>query len=180
MSFYLLVKFAHVVSTLWLFVGIAFEWFVLSQLPGSDDTPTSRTWPLSSRVLQLLTVFPVPLILFTGLYLAVKIEGLGWVWIRSSFLVLILLAVSGVVSRRQLARFLRAKELSGSAGAADGRKDVRSLVMTSRFRLCVALAVVFIMVVRTDAMVSAIVIVVSLITALLWSFLIWGRMPRSA
>jgi hypothetical protein len=180
MSLYLLVKFAHVVSTLWLFAGIAFEWFVLSQLPRSDEPPTSRIWPRSSRVLPFLTVFPIPLILFTGAYLAIKIEGLGWAWIKSSFLVLFLLAVSGVASWRQLARLRQGPERSGSADAARAGTDARPLLMTNRFRLCVALAVVFIMVARTNAIASGGVIVASLIAALLWSFLIWTHAPRSA
>lgn len=111
MTLYNLVLFAHIASTLALFMAIAVESICLLRMRGATTTGQLREWAtlikLTDRALPLSTVG----ILATGLYMALSGWGLGVAWVGLSLGVVIVMSVVGprVNSRR----------LSGIAAAAE-------------------------------------------------------------
>ena len=158
-----LALFVHVSGVLLLFTALAVEWLAVELLRTSDGASPPAAGMRGLRALRPLYVSSGLLILASGIFLAKRIGGGRLPWVGLSIIALVVLGILGSTSLRGVMR-----ALGGRGGAAidfdAARRLANRLFVRASFRLRVglALAVVYLMIAKPEAAVSAGVLAVGL------------------
>jgi uncharacterized membrane protein len=145
--------FAHIVGMLVLFVGLAFEWVSLHSIRRSATQAQIDPWVGVLRALPKFTVAAVGVTVISGLYLATRVGVLGLGWVGVSFGSMIFMAIlGGPVVRSKIRALLHAgADADGHAMATPQRVAAHPLLRVSlRTRVAVALAIVYLMILKPD------------------------------
>src|SRR5262245_33484003 len=158
-----LVLFGHLLGMLTLFVALAAEWLSVELLRAPARPPSLATKVVAA--LPRLTGVAGALILLSGISLAAQFGVLRSAWVEVSFAAMLLMAVLGSAALRPLVRGVK-EAARGDANAMDAwrRQTSRALLRLSfPIRVCVALAIVYLMVAKPDLFESAAVVAFALL-----------------
>jgi len=157
MNLYSLVVFSHIVATLGLFAGLTIEWVTVSALKRANPAET-RIWiNLWPRLLPL-TILSAVLLLASGIYLAAITSAFRQGWIQISMLAVLIIAVLGAVSNKQISAFGKETQGGGAVPAI--------VPLAVSCRTAIALCVVLLMTVKSDLTESVAVVVIAIAAGL--------------
>jgi uncharacterized membrane protein len=160
--------FAHIVGMLVLFVGLAFEWAGLESIRRSATPAQVTPWVGVLRALPGFTVAAAGVTLISGLYLATRVGVLGFGWVRVSFGSMIVMAILGgpVVRSKMRALLHAAADADGRVMASTSQRVASHplLRVSLRTRVAVALAIVYLMILKPDLGASLLLIGAALAT----------------
>lgn len=176
--------FAHLLGMLALFAALALEWVSaeLLRAPG-ESMPRSFAVRLVDR-LPRLTAIAVALILIPGIYLAAQFRVLRSPWVAVSFAAMVLMGALGGIALRPLRRGI--KERDGVGVEAMARLASQPFFRASlRMRVCGALAIVYLMVVKPDLLESTALVGFAFVVGAAGTIVGWrshaiGRMLKKA
>jgi hypothetical protein len=157
MNLYSLNVFSHIVATLGLFAGLTVEWVTVSALRRANPAET-RIWiHLWPRLLPL-TILSAVLLIASGIYLAAITSVFRQGWTQISMLAVLIIAVLGAVSNKQVRTF--GKDTNGGGA-------VPAIVpLAVSCRTAIALGVVLLMTVKSELTESVEVIVIAVAAGL--------------
>jgi hypothetical protein len=136
-----LVLFVHIAAMLVLFGGLGVEWLILGILGRSKTEEQAAPWLSVSAALPRAIGIAVGLILFSGIYLAVRLNVYDSGWVLVSFGSMVLMAILGGPVIRLRMNAIR------QSGGVQGSHASDPLVRASLFiRVAVGLAVVYLMI----------------------------------
>jgi uncharacterized membrane protein len=147
--------FAHIIGMLVLFVGLAFEWVSLASIRRSATPAQTAPWVGVLRALPQFTIAAVGVTVISGVYLATRVGVLGLGWVRVSFGSMIFMAIlGGPVVRSKMRALLH--------GGVVSHPLLRASI---RARVAVALAIVYLMILKPDLSESLLLIGAALATS---------------
>jgi hypothetical protein len=159
--------FAHLVGMLALFAGLAIEWLCVERLRAPDEPgPPLFTVRLLER-LPRVTGIAVALILLSGIPLAAWIGALRAAFVGVSFVGMVLMAAFGGIALRPLLRAVKERRRTGADPVPDLRQLAsRPLLRASlRIRFWIALAIVYLMIAKTDLLESTVILAIAPLVA---------------
>ena len=166
------VLFGHVVGVLALFVGLALEWLGLESLRRSTARAEALLWVRVSAAVSRLSGIALALILASGFYLGARIGVLGQGWMRASYAALLLMAiVGGPVARPGMRGLRRAAEDPTDRALPALRAAASDALLRASLhvRVTFGLAVVYLMIGKSDASDSALVMGLAAVLAIVTS-----------
>jgi hypothetical protein len=165
---------AHLVGVLALFAGLAIEWLCVGQLRAPDEPdPPVFTVGVFER-LPRVTGVAVALILLSGIPLAARIGVFRAPFVGVSFVGIVLMAALGGIALRPLLRTLKEGRRTGAAPVTELRQLAsRPFLRASLLiRLCIALAIVYLMIAKPSLFECTVILATALLVAVL------GNMAR--
>jgi hypothetical protein len=160
--------FAHIIGMLVLFVGLAFEWVSLESIRRSATQAHALPWVGVLRALPKFVVTAVGLTVASGLYLATRVGVLGLGWVQASFGSMIVMAILGgpVVRSKTRALLHAGADAEGQTMAATPQRVASHPLLRAslRTRVAVALAIVYLMILKPDLGASLLLIGAALAT----------------
>jgi len=155
MSLYSIALFLHITGTLGLFAGLALDWTALAALRRATTVDQVREWATVYRALQRIGPASVGLLLIFGLYMTVTTWG-PMPWIFLGFFSLIAIAVLGAASGIRFGRTMARVVTSSGPLSVEAREGLRRplFVWSLRLRVALALAAVFLMTAKPEALAS--------------------------
>jgi len=180
MSAYSIALFLHLVGVLTLFAGIGLEQTGLRQLRNAASLAQVREW---MTVLRRLRRFDGPAaltILVSGGYLATHGAG-HHAWVAAGILGMVLMAVLGAgVGRPRMLAIARALPATDGPVSPSLRTLIENPVLraTAATRAALALGVVFVMVVKPEALGVVIVFAIALTLGVATALTRGDRRPR--
>jgi len=154
--------FVHVLGMLMLFVGLAAEWLSLETLRRSNG----ETSPLAVSVLRALprsAGISGGLLLLSGIYMAARVAVWDFAWVRLSFVALIAIAILGRVALRPVVRDIQQSPGDRSQSLRLRQHASGAFLQASlRVRVAIALAIVYLMIDKPEALASVAVVGVAL------------------
>jgi hypothetical protein len=166
--------FAHLVGMLALFAGLVIEWLCVERLRAPDEPgPPMFTVRVLER-LPRVTGIAVALILLSGIPLAARIGVFRAAFVGVSFVGMVLIAGLGAVALRPLLRAVKERRRTG----ADPVTELRQLASrpfrraSLWIRVCILLAIVYLMVAKPDLFECTVVFAIALLVAVV------GNMAR--
>jgi len=183
MTPYSIAVFLHVVAMLGLFVALGAEWLLLSKILLAADTAEARALVRASAILPVVALSSLAFILLTGIYLAAKAKAWTMPWIQVSLGAIVLMGVIGGIAGRRM-RAMRKRAANESHTSLDTYQRSAAdaaLQIAVRMRFATALAIVLLMVTRSDMTTSVLIMSVALASGIFWSAPTWKRrlIPRT-
>jgi len=164
-----MVLFVHVIGILALFVALTMEWLTINLLQAAERPGLSKPAISALAAVPRFTAVAVLLILTSGIQLASQVGVLRSGWVGVSFGAMVIVALLGVAALRPLIRTLTSGRFENDA-AAIRRETSRSFVRASlRIRISVALAIVYLMIAKPDAVDAAAIAGLGLVVGILIS-----------
>jgi hypothetical protein len=166
--------FAHLVGMLALFAGLVIEWLCVERLRAPDEPgPPMFTVRVLER-LPRVTGIAVALILLSGIPLAARIGVFRAAFVGVSFVGMVLVAALGGVALRPLLRAVKERRRTGADPVTElcqlaSRPFLRASL---RIRVCIALAIVYLMVAKPDLFESTVLLAIAPLVAVV------GNMAR--
>jgi hypothetical protein len=153
------VLFTHIVGAMLLFASFGTEWIGLRGLRRSEAGEAASPWlALFSSALRLYLVALAALLL-SGAYLATNVGVWQFGWVRVSMATLVITTVVGVVmGLRERRSYRRASNVASPSGRLDRRFGGTWLPVSLAIRGVAALAIVYVMVAKSDLVLSLTVI----------------------
>jgi hypothetical protein len=146
MTVYSLILFTHVVATLFMVAALTIEAVVLSNLRPAENTTTPRSWLDLWPVVQVIAIASLLALLVSGGYLVERSSGWKIAWPKVAVGILAIIAVLGAISGARL-REIRRSGLKAHA-------QLVFLILSSRIRIALSLAAVWLMTARPGLMES--------------------------
>jgi len=155
MSVYSVALFLHITGALGLFAAFALDWTALAALRRARTVEQVREWVSVYPALQRIGPASVGLLLIFGLYMTATAWG-PTPWISLGFFSLVAIAALGAVSGIRLARSVASMANGSGPLSVDARAVLRRplFVWSLRLRVALALAVVFLMTAKPEALAS--------------------------
>jgi hypothetical protein len=163
--------FAHLVGMLALFAGLAIEWLCVGRLRAPDEPePPMFTLRILGR-LPRVTGIAVALILLSGTSLAARIGVFRAAFVVVSFVGIVLMAALGGIALRPLLRALKEGRRTEAASVTELRRLAsRPFLRASLLiRVCIALAIVYLMIAKPDVVESTVILAIALLVAVVGS-----------
>jgi uncharacterized membrane protein len=168
MTAYNFILFFHILAMAGLMIAVVFQWTMFrSAVTASDGSDTLR-WIRATARLPLLVFPSLVIVLATGIYMAARVNAFGQGWISATFLAILLIAVFSIMGGPAT----RALQKEVKHGNSNGiRRGLRRplVVMHVRVQFTLLLAIIFLMVARTNLATSLLIVGLGLSTGLLWS-----------
>jgi hypothetical protein len=176
MTLYSLVLFVHVTGVLSLFVVWGFEVLSLFHLRRVSTLTEARRWIGPVPGLPLAAIGSLLVILFSGIYLAMRMSAFGLAWPKVAVGSLLLIAALGALTGRHMRAVRRA---CADARAIDSKLFSRLrdpfLKISLGIRIAVFLGIVLVMSAKPELWESIGIVGTSVVLGLLSSLLSWGR-----
>lgn len=116
------VLFIHVIGVLVLFIGIAFEWLSLESFRRSTTSEHASSWVRLHGVLPRVYGVAFAVLLVSGIYLARRLGGFEFAWVRLSLGLLVLMGILGGPAVRSQVRAMR--DATARAEASDSTRCI--------------------------------------------------------
>lgn len=153
--------FLHVTGAIALFVAWALEYnqiMIIKQLPGVAGNSTLKELKKINRI----SMFAMLITLGTGIWLMAEFWGQG-LWMMMAFFSLLLIIFIGIFFSRR-----------ASLLKEDRTRSFSYLISSIRLRIAIGTGIIALMVFKTTAMLSSLLIVfVFLIGGILWVLIVW-------
>jgi len=177
MTLYSLILFAHISAVLGLCAALSLEALSLFHLRRVSTVPEARRWIDPVPGLPLVAMGSLLVILFSGIYLAVRMSAFGLAWPKVTVAALLLIAPLGALTGRRMRaiRMACADEARAISIALLGRLQDPFLKVSLGIRIAVFLGIVLLMAAKTGLWQSIGVVGTSVALGLLSSLLAWGR-----
>ncbi len=177
MTLYSIAVFLHVVAMLGLFIALGAEWLLFSNILLAADMAEARGLVRASAILPAVALSSLIFILLTGIYLAAKAKAGTMPWIPVSLGAIVLMGFLGGIAGRRM-RAMRKTSANESHTSLDTyRRSAADAVLqiAVRMRFATALAIVLLMVMRSDMTTSVLIMGAALAAGIFWSALTWKR-----
>jgi hypothetical protein len=146
MTVYSLILFIHVAAVLALFASMALETLSLCHLRRAVTLAEVRVWIDPAPGLPLATSSSLILVLFSGIYLTIRLSAFGAVWPRVTIAAMLLIAPFGAIAARRM-RAIRRTSATGTMISPDVRHRLQDtfLKVSLGIRIAVILGIVLLM-----------------------------------
>ena len=146
MTFYSLILFLHVTAVLALFAALAFEALSLFRLRGAVEAAEVRLWIDPVPKLPLAAMGSLLVILFSGIYLMVRISALDAAWPKVTVAALLFITPIAAVTGRRMRAIRQASALAPAIDSKLQRRLQDPFLKISLFvRIAVMLGIVLLM-----------------------------------
>jgi hypothetical protein len=182
MTTYSTVLFIHVTAVLLLFATMSFEVLSLFHLRRATTVIDIRRWMEMIPGLPLVAMGSILLVLFFGVYLAMRMSAFGLAWPRVTIGTFLLMAPLGAVSGRRM-RAIRMACADSSANHSELLSQLQSrfLKISLGIRIAVFLGIVLLMAAKPELWESVGIVGTAVALGFLSSFLTGHRSgPLSA
>jgi hypothetical protein len=175
MTLYLLVLFVHVTAVLGMFAALSFEVFSLFHLRRVSTLTEARHWIEPVPGLPLVAAGSLLVILFSGVYLTLKMSAFGLAWPKVTIAAFLLMAPLGALTAKRL-RALRRASADTQAFNSELLRRLQDpiLKISLGIRIAVFLGIVLLMVAKPELWESVGIVGASIVLGFLSSFLAWG------
>lgn len=174
MTLYSLVLFVHVTAVLSMFAALSFEVFSLFHLRRISTLSGARRWSEPIPGLPLVAAGSLLVILFSGVYLTLKMSAFGLAWPKVTIAAFLLMAPLGALTARRIRAIRRA---SADAQAFNSellqRLQDQILKISLGIRIGVFLGIVLLMVAKPELWESVSIVGASAVLGFLSSRLAW-------
>lgn len=168
MNAYSIVLFIHIVAAMGFFIALGVEWISLRQMRAATTYEQIRESMRTSRGIQRLGMASMLTILAAGFYLmAMEWGGVAWIIVALGAVVVVI-AVSAVLTRPQMATIGQALSTGNGPVPSATRSALHhpALWISIQTRVAIALGIVFLMSVKPDLVGSLLTITVATIAGL--------------
>jgi len=146
MTFYSLILFLHVTAVLVLFAALAFEALSLFRLRGAVEAAEVRLWIDPVPKLPLAAMGSLLVILFSGIYLMVRISAFEAAWPKVTVAALLFITPIAAVTGRRMRAIRQASALAPAIDSKLQRRLQDPFLKISLFvRIAVMLGIVLLM-----------------------------------
>jgi len=146
MTFYSLILFLHVTAVLVLFAALAFEALSLFRLRGAVEVAEVRLWIDPVPKLPLAAMGSLLVILFSGIYLMVRISAFEAAWPKVTVAALLFITPIAAVTGRRMRAIRQASALAPAIDSKLQRRLQDPFLKISLFvRIAVMLGIVLLM-----------------------------------
>lgn len=176
MTLYSLVLFVHITAALGMFAALSFEVLSLFHLRRVSTLAEARRWIESVPGLPMIAVGSLLVILFSGVYLTVKMSAFGMAWPKVTIGAFLLMAPLGALSARRSRTVRRA---SAEARAFNSelfqrlQDPIPILKISLGIRIAVFLGIVLLMVAKPELWESISIMGIAILLGFLSSLLAW-------
>ena len=176
MTFYSLILFLHVTAVLVLFAALAFEALSLFRLRGAVEVAEVRLWIDPVPKLPLAAMGSLLVILFSGIYLMVRISAFEAAWPKVTVAALLFITPIAAVTGRRMRAIRQASALAPAIDSKLQRRLQDPFLKISLFvRIAVMLGIVLLMNAKPSLWASIGVVAVSAALGFLLPFFISRR-----
>jgi hypothetical protein len=167
MSMRSIALFAHLVGMLTLFAGLAIEWLCVERLHAPDEPEPPMFIVRILERLPHISGIAVASILLSGIPLAARIGVFRAAFVGVSFVAMVLMAALGGIALRPLLRAVKEGRGTGAALVTELRQLAsRPFLRGSlRIRVCIALAIVYLMIAKPDLFECIVILATALLIA---------------
>jgi hypothetical protein len=146
MTVYSLILFIHVTAVLALFAAMALEALSLYHLRRAITLTEVRVWIDPAPGLPLATTSSLLLVLFSGIYLTIRLSAFGAAWPRVTIAAILLIAPLAAIAARRM-RAIRRAIAAGTMISPDVRHRLQDpfLKVALGIRIAVILGIVLLM-----------------------------------
>jgi len=176
MTLYSIILFLHVAAVLGLFATLSFEILALFHLRRASDLSDVRRWIDPVPGIPLLAIASIFVVLFSGIYLAVRMSVFDLAWPKVAIVALLLIAPFGALTSKRMRAIRR-----GSAEASTMKSELLRrlqdpfLKISLGIRITVFFGIVLLMSAKPELWQSIGIVVCSVVLGLLLSLLAWRR-----
>ena len=174
MTLYSLVLFVHISAVLGMFVALSFEILSLFHLRRVSTVAEARRWIEPVPGLPMVAAGALLVILFSGIYLTLKMSTFGLAWPKVTIAAFLLMAPLGALTARRIRAIRRA---SADAQALNSELLQRLhdpiLKISLGIRIAVFLGIVLLMVAKPELWESVGIVASSVVLGFLSSLLAW-------
>jgi hypothetical protein len=176
MTLYSIILFLHVAAVLALFASLSFEVLSLFHLRRASDLSDVHRWIDPVPGIRLLAIGSILVVLFSGVYLAVRMSAFDLAWPKVAIGALLLIATFGALTGKRR----RAIRRSSAAAAKMKPELLRQLQdpflkISLGIRIAVFLGVVLLMAANPILWQSIAIVIGSVVLGLLLSLVAWRR-----
>src|SRR5258708_7673128 len=146
MTVYSLILFIHVTAVLALVAAMALEALSLFHLRRAATLTEVRVWIDPAPALPLATTSSLLLVLFSGIYLTIRLSAFGAAWPRVTIAAMLLIAPFGAIATHRM-RAIRRASATGTMISPDVRHRLQNpfLKVSLGIRIAVILGIVLLM-----------------------------------
>ena len=176
MTLYSIILFLHVAAVLGLFASLSFEFLSLSRLRQASDLGEVRRWIDPVPGVPLVAMTSILIVLFSGIYLAVRMSAFDLAWPKIAIAALLLMAPFGALTGRRM-RAIRRGSVEATTMKPELLRRLQDpfLKVSLGIRITVFLGIVLLMAAKPELWQSIGIVVCSLVLGLLLSFLAWRQ-----
>ena len=174
MTLYSLVLFVHVTAVLGMFAALSFEVFSLFHLRRVSTLAETRRWIEPVPGLPLIAAGSLLVILFSGVYLALKMSAFGLAWPKVTIAAFLLMGPIGALTAGRL-RAIRRVSANAQAFNSESLERLKDpmLKISLGIRVAVFLGILLLMVAKPEMWESIGIVGASVVLGLLSSLLAW-------
>jgi hypothetical protein len=176
MTLYSIVLFLHVAAVLVLSASLSFEVLSLFRLRRASDLNDVRRWTDSVPGIPVLAIGSILVVLFSGVYLAVRMSAFELAWPNVAIIALLLVAPFGVLNGKRM-RAIRRSSAEASEMKSELLRRLQDplLKVSLGIRIAVFFGIVLLMAAKPDLWQSIGIVVCSLVLGLLLPLVGWRR-----
>lgn len=176
MTLYSIVLFLHVATVLGLFANLSFEVLALFHLRRASDLGDVRRWIDPVPGIPLMAIGSIFVVLFSGIYLAMRMSAFGLAWPKVALVALLLIASFGGLTGKRM-RAIRRSSGEASTMKSELLRGLQDpfLKISLGIRIAVFFGIVLLMAAKPDLWQSIIIAVCSVILGLLLALLAWRQ-----
>jgi hypothetical protein len=173
---YSLILFVHVTAVLTLFAASAFEALSLFHLRRASNVIEVRLWLDPIPRLPLAAMGSLLIVVFSGIYLTVRMSAFGAAWPKVTMAALLIVAPLAAITGGRM-RAIRRKSATSTAIDPDLRSRLRDpiLKLSLGIRIAVILGIVLLMGAKPAFGESLGIVGASVVVGLLWPRLVSGE-----
>ena len=176
MTFYSLILFLHVTAVLTLFAALAFEALSLFRLRGASEASEVRLWIDPVPKLPLAAMGSLLVILFSGIYLMVRIAAFDAAWPKVTVAALLFITPVAAITGRRMRAIRQASALAPAIDSKLRHRLQDPFLKISLFvRIAVMLGIVLLMNAKPSLWASIGVVAVSTALGFLLPYFISRR-----
>jgi hypothetical protein len=176
MTLYSLVLFVHITAVLGMFAALSFEVLSLFHLRRASTWADARRWMEPVPGLPLVAAGSLLVILFSGIYLTMKMSAFGLAWPKVTIGAFLLMAPLGALTARRMRTIHRASAYAQAFNSELLRRLQDPILKTSLgIRIAVFLGIVLLMVAMPELWESISIVGVAVVLGFLSSLLAWRR-----
>ncbi len=176
MTLYSLILFVHVTAVLSMFAALSFEALSLFHLRLVSDLTEARRWIEPVPRLPLVAMGSLFFVLFSGVYLAVRMSILDSAWPKVTIVSILLLGPLGALAARRM-RAIRRACIDAKAISSEllSRLQDPFLKISLGIRIAVFLGIALLMSAKPELWESISIVGISVVLGFLSSLLVWRR-----
>lgn len=174
MTLYSVVLFVHITAVLGMFAALSFEVLSLVHLRRVSTLAEARRWMEPVPGLPLVAAGSLLVILFSGVYLTLKMSAFGLAWPKVTIAAFLLMAPLGALTASRIRAIRRASADAQAFNSKLLRRLHDPILKTSLgIRISVFLGILLLMVAKPELWKSISIVGVAVVLGFLSSLLAW-------